>query len=71
MRARKVVIKGNAFNVAYRLANAGIPFAFDKQAGCNTVGFVPTDYIPALTHFLYHNPDMEGRYAKIEKRGTK
>jgi len=51
------------------MADAGIPFAFDKQAGPNTVGFVSSAYLDKLFALLDERPELEGRFAKLNPNG--
>lgn len=60
----RVVIKGDKYTVARRLADAGIPFAFVAEAGPNTVGDVHTSHYAALGELLAANTQMEGRDAR-------
>jgi len=62
-RIARIVVKGDKFKVARAMADAGIPFAFVKQAGVNTVGDVGKQHIPRLSKFLNAHPELEGRYA--------
>ena len=66
-KARRVVVKGNEFAIARIMADAGIPFIFVRRAGVNTVGDVPTQHIAKLTRLLAARPELEGRYAALEK----
>ena len=61
---RRVVIRGGKFVVARKLADAGIPFIFVKEAGSNTVGDVPSQHLSKLSTFLHTHPELEGRFAK-------
>lgn len=62
-RVRRVVIKGDKFKVARIMADAGIPFIFQMEAGPNTVGDVPVSHLNKLTALLNAYPNLEGRYA--------
>ena len=68
IRVRRVVISGGKFMVARKLADAGIPFRFVKEAGLNTVGEVPRQHLTKLSTFLTKHPEMEGRFAKHPSR---
>ena len=65
----RVVIRGLPAVVARTMADAGIPFAFDKQAGPNTVGFVSSAYLDKLFALLDERPELEGRFAKLNPNG--
>lgn len=60
----RVVVKGDKFKVARAMADAGVPFAFRKEAGANTVGDVPNSFRAALSVFLGEHPEFEGRLDK-------
>lgn len=63
--ARRVVLKGDKLTVARTLADEGIPFAFVKQAGPNTVGDVGVQHLPTLRAALERHPELEGRFAAL------
>lgn len=63
---RRVVIRGSRFQVARIMADVGIPFAFVREAGPNTVGDIGAQFVGTLAAFLHDHPECEGRFARSE-----
>jgi hypothetical protein len=63
---RRVVISGEKFSIARKMADAGIPFIFVREAGGNVVGDVPNQHIAKLRKFGEKHPDIEMRFARLE-----
>jgi hypothetical protein len=62
-KSKRVVLKGEKFAIARKLADAGIAFIFVHESGGNTVGDVPNQHISKLSKLLSKHPEMEGRFA--------
>ena len=67
----RIVLRGGKFAVARILADHGIPFAFDRESGGNTIGRVGQNSIAKLERLLAQHPELEGRYARHVKKNPR
>jgi hypothetical protein len=65
-KARRVVIRGKPLSVARAMGYAGIPFIFVREAGVNTVGDIPNQFIERLRAWAAEHPGAEIRFARHE-----
>lgn len=67
--AIKVMLQANKFTVARVLADAKIPFIFEREnkAETETVGMVPIQHLDKLYRFLHRHPELGAKFTRYEQ----